>query len=175
MSYVNELKYKIIPTTTFCILRGCAGCGCKQTFLCKGHFRVNANGNRLDVWLIYGCEKCGHTYNLPIYERIKADRIPREEYQAFLENDEKSVFRYGTDKSVFIKNRAEIDWDAVDYQVIPIAEAMPDPEKTPMWIELHNPSEIPIRTDKVVAGILQISRSKAARWIKEGLVSVNFS
>ncbi|WP_322169633.1 DUF1062 domain-containing protein [Acutalibacter caecimuris] len=34
----------------------------EETAVClRGKFRVNANGRRLDVWLIYRCEKCGHS------------------------------------------------------------------------------------------------------------------
>lgn len=39
----------------------CGGCRRKTEFVNTGRFRVNANGNRLDVWLIYQCERCKHT------------------------------------------------------------------------------------------------------------------
>ena len=51
-------------------------------------FRVNANGNILDIWLIYQCVECKHTLNLAIYERKKASSITKEEYQCL---DRKSV------------------------------------------------------------------------------------
>lgn len=172
MSYVNKTEYMIIPTNTFNILRGCAGCGYKQTFICKENFRVNANGNFLDVWLIYGCNKCGHTYNLPIYERVKADKIPKNEYQSFIENNEKTVFRYGTDKSVFTKNRAEIDWNTAEYKVTPMNENKPDFSKMPVLIELYNFYDIPVRADKIAADILQMSRSKVTQLVNEGLLSI---
>ena len=173
MSYVNKLEYMIVPTNTFHILRGCAGCGCKQTFVCKGRFRVNANGNHLDVWLIYGCEKCGHTYNLPIYERVRADRIPKAEYQKFLENDEKTLFQYGTDKSLFIKNRAEIDWNSLEYEIMPINKQRVAVGHNPIWMELCNFYDIPVRKEKIASEILQISRGKVTEMIKEGLLSVD--
>ena len=92
---MKNLIYKVIPTDTFKISRGCGGCGCKQNFVSRKTFRVNANGNKLDVWMIYGCEKCNHTYNLPVYERIRPDRMNKEEYQKFLSNDEEAIFQYG--------------------------------------------------------------------------------
>ncbi len=45
----------------------CGGCGKKQEFINSGKFRVNANGNRVDIWLIYRCKKCKHTWNLAVY------------------------------------------------------------------------------------------------------------
>lgn len=48
---------------------------------------VNANGNRVDVWLIYRCKKCKHSWNLTIYERKKPAKIAPQEYELFMEND----------------------------------------------------------------------------------------
>ena len=50
-------------------------------------FRASINGNQLDVWLIYQCAKCKHTYNLSIYERVKPTELEQQEYQLFLENN----------------------------------------------------------------------------------------
>ena len=203
MSYVSEKEYKIIPKHTFNIMRGCAGCGVKQTFTCKDKFRVNANKKRLDVWLIYGCEKCGHTYNLPIYERVNPNTIPQMEYKSFLDNDEKAVLRYGTDKSVFERNRAEIDWSLVDYELVPEDKDVSGDEKSfteniiseklntkklniekiniekahienlPSRIKIYNPCDIPVRKDKMAAGILQFSRTKVNQLLKDGQLVVD--
>ena len=51
------------------VLHRCGGCGKKQPFVNTGKFRVNANGSRLDVWLIFRCSKCKHSWNLTVYER----------------------------------------------------------------------------------------------------------
>lgn len=173
MSYNNIVEYKIIPVETFKIIRGCARCGCKQIFSCKDHFRVNANGNLLDVWLIYGCIKCGYTYNLPIYERISSDKIPKQEYDMLLSNDKKKIFETGTNKSIFIKNKAEIVWDLNLYEVVPITENKFELEKDVILIRLYNTYDIPIRKDKIVAGILQVTRSKAKKLLYKGYVSVS--
>lgn len=67
----------------------------KETGICK--FRVNANGNRLDVWLIYRCKKCKHSWNLTIYERIRPSKIKQDDYKLFLENDYEFALKYGND------------------------------------------------------------------------------
>ena len=82
MSYLR--KYEVIPVDTYKIIRQCSGCGCKSTFVSTNNFRVNANGNKIDVWLIYQCSKCRHTYNLTIYERIKAKDLNQEEYNRLI-------------------------------------------------------------------------------------------
>ena len=85
----------------------CGGCGKKQEFVNSGRFRVNANGNNLDVWLICRCKKCKHSWNLTIYERTKPGRIPKTLFEAFQENDAETALAYGRNIEFLKKNRAE--------------------------------------------------------------------
>ncbi len=70
MSYLRKYEYIIIPDESYTIIRHCPNCGIKSSYINSTNFRVNANGNRIDVWLIYQCKKCKHTYNLSIIERM---------------------------------------------------------------------------------------------------------
>lgn len=97
MGYSNEKEYKVIHK--------CAHCGRKTTFVSTRRFRVNANKNKLDVWLIYQCKKCRHTLNIPIYERVPPQKIPRELYEGFLANDEELAVRYGSDAEVLKRKK----------------------------------------------------------------------
>ena len=90
------------------VFHRCGGCGQKREFINSGKFRVNANGNKINVWLIYRCKKCKHTWNLTIYERVNPDKIPPELYELFLENDEDTAYQYGYDKEFLKKNKAEL-------------------------------------------------------------------
>ena len=97
MSYVNSIR----------VFHKCSGCGKKMHFVNTGKFRVNTNGNKVDVWLIYQCEKCRHSLNLAIYERIKPNYIPQEEYRLFLENDKELASWYSNDKNFLKRNKVE--------------------------------------------------------------------
>ncbi len=93
MRYSNEKEYQVIHK--------CGHCGRKMVFITTRRFRVNANKNKLDIWLIYQCKKCKHTLNIPIYERVSPQKIPKELYERFLENDEELAIRYGCDTALF--------------------------------------------------------------------------
>ena len=95
MRYTNQ-EYQIIHR--------CGRCGKKAVFVSTRRFRVNANKNKLDVWLIYQCKKCKHTLNIPIYERVSPQKIPKELYEGFLANDEELALRYAADPALF-KNK----------------------------------------------------------------------
>ena len=85
----------------------CGGCGKKQEFLNSGRFRVNANGNLVDVWLIYRCKKCRHSWNLTIFERTKPGKIPTELFEAFQTNDAEFAAAYSRNIDFLKKNHAE--------------------------------------------------------------------
>ncbi len=85
----------------------CARCGKKRAFVSSGKFRVNANGNLLDVWLIYRCEKCKHTWNLAVYERVRLSRLAPGEYERFLQNDPALAQQYASDPSFLKRNGAQ--------------------------------------------------------------------
>lgn len=89
------------------VIHRCGGCGKKQEFLNSGKFRVNANGRCIDVWLIYRCSKCKHTWNLTVFQRRSPDKIPPELYARFLDNDPQLAAEYGSDPAFLKRNHAE--------------------------------------------------------------------
>lgn len=104
----NNIPERINPDhDSIRVWHRCGGCGKKQEFLNSGRFRVNANGNNVDVWLIYRCKKCKHSWNLTIYERTRPSKIPREQFEAFQANDEESALAYGNNIEFLKKNHAE--------------------------------------------------------------------
>lgn len=102
MSYVRT------EMPTIKVFHRCGGCGKKQEFVNSGKFRVNANGNRVEVWLIYRCKKCKHSWNLTIHERMRPFKINADDYQLFLENDYEFALKYGNDISFLKRNNAEL-------------------------------------------------------------------
>lgn len=160
MSYLRKIEYRVVPDQSFDIIYSCSGCGCKTNFKNTNRFRVNANGNKLDVWLIYQCSKCKHTKNLAIYERQNPARIPPEEYQLFLANNEELALEYGTNYSFFRKNQVEVDNENIFYHY---ENEKAEQELTFCEgdrIVIENPYSLRIRPEKIAAEVLKLSRSR---------------
>ncbi len=169
MSYLKKIEYEIAVNESFSVIRSCAGCGRKTHFKNTKKFRVNANGNRLDIWLIYQCEKCKHTLNLAIYERERISSIAKEEYICFLNNDEQLAEIYGKNIQLFRKNKADIDFERVNYEYVKLCETeeKSDDLKEKIILKIHNSFELKIRPEKQIAEVLGLSRNQVKKMIQQ--------
>lgn len=147
---------------------------------------MNANGNKIDVWLIYQCKKCKHTYNLTVYERIKPTDIPQDDYKKFLANDKGFALHCGMDKGLLAKNKAltttegllyrlqEIVWEGITKESVTLCleQNLTKESEGKIKITIDNPYGLKVRNDKLVCEILQISRSKAKKLLEEGQTEI---
>lgn len=85
--------------------------------MCSGDFRVNANAKLLDVWLIYKCGRCGATWNLPVYSRVRAASLPVGLLEKFTQNDPVLCERYAFDKGLLKSCGAKLSYDSVDFNI----------------------------------------------------------
>lgn len=196
----SKTEYEIIPGECFPVVRNCSGCGQKSHFVNTKKFRVNANGGKADVWLIYQCENCRHTLNLTIYERLKVSSIPEEEYKCFLDNDEELAEKYGKDIQFFRKNRAEVDFERLPYEIVLLhntkenvgnagesidnsAESIDNAEepydyakeeecKTEVNFTIKNPWKLKIRPEKQIAEAFNLSRSQVKKLMLQDRIKV---
>ena len=162
------IRCSIAPVGSYKIIRNCSGCGSKSAYVNTGRFRVNANGNQVDVWLIYQCEKCKHTYNLTIHERVRPTEIASDLYLKYLENDEELALTCGNDRQLLGSSQAEIDWDSISFELSMEGAAGPGD-----CIVIDNPYGLRMRTDRVAAQLFSVSRSKIKKWIASGLLEID--
>ena len=162
------MSYVIQPTNSYQVIRNCPKCGRKTQYVNTNCFRINANGNQIDIWLIYQCQHCKHTYNLTIYQRVTPSSIPKEEYKRFLCNDSSLALAYGLKKDLFIKNKATIDVTTMNYSIIQNAE-----DSLALKICIYNPWELKLRVDIILSKILQLSRSQVKELFSNGDLSCN--
>ncbi len=168
MSYLKKIEYEIVMEESFSVIRNCASCGKKTYFKNTERFRVNANGNKLDVWLIYQCEKCKHTFNLTVYERQKPTVIPTKEYRGFLDNDEQLAKKCGRDLQLFKRNKAEVDFQNVNYSIEKIEEEVDESKSIQqVLVIIRNPYGLKIRPEKQIAEVLDLSRSQVNKYLEK--------
>ena len=82
------------------VARYCKHCGKKTGFRSSGLFRVNAQQKHLDIWLIYRCERCDTTWNLPLFSRIGSSSLPQEVLDKYSSNDSDLAMHHATDVSI---------------------------------------------------------------------------
>ncbi|WP_085832786.1 DUF1062 domain-containing protein [Clostridium merdae] len=166
MTCLKAKKYEIIPTEPYKIIRNCSGCGRKNSFFTTGKIRINANGKQLDIWLIYQCEKCRHTYNLPIYSRINRNELSQLEYETLIQNNEETANKCGYCRDLLTKNHAVI-LEEPSYLFKEIGNSIK--ENT---IEFLNPYKIKTRYDKLVSKCFGIPRYLVKKWLDAGTLTV---
>ena len=75
MSDVLRVQWTIIPGSAPEPWLNCNRCRGTTRFRTSGKIRVNANGKRVDAWLIYKCTSCDNTWNRPVLERRHVSTI----------------------------------------------------------------------------------------------------
>jgi len=175
MNYHRRIELEIEPVSSPQIIRNCSKCGGKSHFSNTGNFRVNANGNCIDIWLIYACCQCKTTYNMTLFERISPNELRKEAYEQFLANDKSLAMSYGCDNQIFRKNKVEVDWENITYI---ISEKILEEEyqENQAFQEHQNVLKIKfiyplkIRIDKLFAEYFNISRTKVKQLIEEKMI-----
>lgn len=104
-----KLAWRIVPLHTPVVARRCPRCNVRTGFVCADKFRINGNGRRLDVWLIYKCSVCEQTWNLTVLSRVTPESIAPGLLQAFTDNDEATAWRYAFDHETLRKNDADAE------------------------------------------------------------------
>jgi hypothetical protein len=159
MSSALRIHWTIAPEIAPRPLINCNRCGFVKAYRCSEKFRVNANGKRIDVWLIYRCVDCDNSWNFGILERCnRRDIVPA--LLAALESNDPSLVRSHAFDIVALRNqvgRVEEFPDAVVRKRV-----IGGIKRGAMALELRLGLEVPVslRLDRLLANELGISRSR---------------
>ena len=173
MSYLKKYQWELVPENLPKVKRNCPKCNEKSHFINSEKFRVNANKNNLDIWLIYQCEKCKSTWNMTIYERIKPNDINKYEYEKFLSNDKELAREYAFNLSVYNKNKAEVILEDLNYKLIQRKLEAYYIKENELVIEIICKYSIEIRVDKLLSDKLGLSRSKIKDMHRKGVIFID--
>ena len=159
MSGLLRIHWTIAPKTPPRPLINCNRCGTVEAYCSSGKFRVNANGKRIDVWLIYRCIDCDNSWNFGIFERCNRRDIEPTLLQALESNDPALARRHAFDV-VALRNRIGRVEEFPDVTVH--KRRLGDIREAATVLELQLRLEMPtsLRLDRLLAGELGISRSR---------------
>lgn len=146
--------WTVEPQAPPSVVRRCPRCDVLRPFSSTGRFRLNGNGRRLDLWLIYRCTTCDATWNLTVARRVSPAAL-------------------GADLARFERNDPDLA-RAVAFDGALLASAGVQPEPVPWTLTAPAPPCAVIveircdwgpapRLDAVLARGLGLSRSAVAR------------
>ncbi len=143
-------------------VRFCSKCKEKRPYISTGRFRVNANGNRLDIWLIYRCQDCGHTWNLEVLSRISCDALPHELLKQYMENDSMLAFACAMDSIRLAQAGAEPG--EIQFEVLGKLPELTKEEE----ITIHSEFSTQVRASAVLRKKLGFSAKEFRQAVQEG-------
>jgi len=159
MSDILRVLWTVVPRIAPQPRLNCNRCRGIRLFRSSGKIRVNANGKRLDAWLIYKCISCDSTWNRPILERRLVRTIDPLLLMSLRANDPELVRRLAFDAENLRRKVGLVEkFDDVVVRKEVLTESM-----TPVrWLEIlcAVPETTGLRVDRLLATELRLSRSR---------------
>jgi hypothetical protein len=156
MSDVLRVQWTIIPATAPEPRLNCNRCRATTRFRTSGKIRVNANGKRLDAWLIYRCTSCDNTWNRPVLERRHVSTIDPHLLASLQANDPDLSRRLA-----FEKVRRTFKMEHLD-DVTVRKEVVSESARPTCRLEIVcvAPETTGLRVDRLLSTELRLSRSR---------------
>jgi len=119
---------------------------------------VNANGKRVDAWLIYKCTSCDNTWNRPILERRHVSTIDPHLLVSLQANDADLFRRLAFDADTL---RRKLRLEHID-EVIVHKEVVSESTRPACQLEIACvvPEPTGLRVDRLLSTELGLSRSR---------------
>jgi hypothetical protein len=140
----------------------CSRCRALRCFRSSDKIRVNANGRRIDAWLVYRCVVCDGTWNRPVVERREVSALDRDVLLSLQANDPDLVRAVAFDIAGLKRWTRQVQ-EFDDVLVIKrVLSESPRPVLS-LEIECRVPQLIGLRADRLLASELRVSRRSIRR------------
>jgi hypothetical protein len=158
MSDVLRVQWTIIPGSAPEPWLNCNRCRARTRFRTSGKIRVNANGKRVDAWLIYKCTSCDNTWNRPVLERRHVSTIEPRLLALLQANDPELCRRLALDAD---PSRRKLKVEHVG-DVIVRKETVSGSTRSACRLEIVCvvPETTGLRVDRLLSTELRLSRSR---------------
>lgn len=171
MCNILRVRWTIIPQIAPQPWIACSGCGCLKPFKSSGKIRLNANGKKLDAWLVYKCSDCEKTWNRTLFERRSIRDLGPLTLDALQRNDPEWVRLQEFDLDGLKRKALRID-ESPD--VVILKEAVQaEAGWTTIAIELAVAATTNLRLDRLLASEMAISRTRIQSLHDSGKLNVH--
>ncbi|MFS8045050.1 DUF1062 domain-containing protein [Rhizobium sp. BR 314] len=158
MCNILRVRWTISPQTAPQPWIACSTCGSFKPFRSSGKVRLNANGRKLDAWLIYKCMDCGKTWNRTLFERRNLRNLDPDTLEALQHSHPEWVRVQEFDLDGLKRTAKRIDEPP---DAIISKERMSEASGwTVLEIEMVTELSVNLRLDRLLAAELAISRSR---------------
>ena len=172
MSDVLRVLWTVVPRTAPQPWLNCHRCRGIRKFRSSEKIRVNANGKRLDAWLIYKCTSCDGTWNRPVLERRHVRTIDPLFLISLRANDPELVRGLAFDAENLRRKVGLVEeFDDVLVRKEVLSESMPPARR--LEIRCAVPETTRLRVDRLLATELHLSRSRIRNLQNTGDLAVS--
>lgn len=170
MSHTLTVQWTIEPQTAPRPWLACSRCGGQRPFVCSGKTRLNANGRRLDAWLIYRCAVCEDTWNRPIFERRTVTSVAPDALAALQSNDPAWIRQVAFDIEG-LRQRTDRIEDLADSNVERrVLSGAVDSARLEIVVVAHHASSL--RVDRLLSVELALSRARLTKLETAGRITL---
>jgi len=149
----------------------CSGCGTHKPFQSSGKIRLNANGKKLDAWLIYRCCDCEGTWNRPLIERRAVRDIAPRVLDALHCSDPDWVRMQEFDVEALRRRTQRVtEFAEVDTSKETIAGSEACAERLEIELAVFMPTRL--RLDRLLTVELRLSRTQLKHLYAEGRLRI---
>jgi hypothetical protein len=159
------VQWTITPATAPQPWLNCSRCREPRGFRSSGRIRVNANGRRIDAWLVYRCTACDGTWNRPIVERREVASLDRQFLRSLQANDSALVRGLAFDVAGLKRWTGQVQ----EFDGVRVSKRVLAASVRPVLlleIECVMPRQIGVRADRLLASELRLTRSAIQRLAK---------
>lgn len=167
MSDVLRVQWTIVARTAPQPWLTCSRCRETRRFRSSDKIRVNANGRRVDAWLIYKCTECAGTWNRPILERRPVRTIDPGFLTALRASEPVLTRKLAFDVEDLRRRAGRVEEfdDALVVESVLSESTMPARR---LEILCSVPEPVGLRVDRLLATELRLSRSRIQRLAEAG-------
>ena len=171
MQHTFRVAWRVTPRHAPLLWRNCRTCKASVPFRSSMKFRTNAQKKRLDVWLIYRCDACSETWNLPILERVAIGDIAPDQFEAIARNDPALAGSYAFDRTRLERHGGRLE-DSAEADVVWLMPHQPPAGISELEVVIHLIRPWRTRLDRFAARQLGMARSRLHEIAAAGRLAV---